>query len=281
MIRALIAALSAVMLMPPASPMQITAAARSFQPGEVVVLSIANAASDDLRVQAFKQSIPVYRESGVWKAIVGIDLDTRPGTYQVVAESGPGDAVARATHELKILPRVFRTRRLTVNEAFVTPPASEQPRIEREAALLAATWKASAGDRLWTTAFVRPVPQDANSAFGTRSIFNGKPRNAHGGADFLSPAGTPIHSPNSGRIVVARNLYYSGNTVIIDHGLGLFSTLAHLSRIDVQEGDVVTPNQLIGLVGATGRVTGPHLHWAVRIGDARVDPLSLLATLGS
>ena len=78
--------------------------------------------------------------------------------------------------------------------------------------------------------FVRPVPQEANSAFGTRSIFNGKPRNAHGGADFLSPAGTPIHAPNAGRVVVARDLYFSGNTVVIDHGLGLFSMLAHLSR---------------------------------------------------
>jgi murein DD-endopeptidase MepM/ murein hydrolase activator NlpD len=146
--------------------------------------------------------------------------------------------------------------------------------------LLAETWRSSVASRLWTTPFVRPVPQAANSAFGTRSIFNGKPRNAHGGADFLSPAGTPIHAPNTGRIIVARSLYYSGNTVIIDHGLGLFSMLAHLSRIDVQEGDVVTPNQTIGMVGATGRVTGPHLHWAVRAGEARVDPLSLLAVLG-
>lgn len=281
MIRSSIAVLAAVMSVTVAPTMQITAAARSLQPGEVVVLSIANAGSDAVRVHAFKKSVPVYRESGIWKAIVGIDLDTKPGEYQVDVESGSGDAIVRATYPLKIAPRVFRTRRLTVNEAFVTPPKSEMPRIEREAALLAATWNASAADRLWTTAFLRPVPQDANSAFGTRSIFNGKPRNAHGGADFLSPAGTPIHSPNAGRIVVARNLYYSGNTVIIDHGLGVFSMLAHLSRIDVHEGDSVTPRQLIGLVGATGRVTGPHLHWAVRIGDARVDPLSLLATLGS
>lgn len=125
------------------------------------------------------------------------------------------------------------------------------------------------------------MPQEANSAFGTRSIFNGKPRNAHGGADFLSPSGTIVHAPNAGRIVVARSLYYSGNTVIIDHGLGVFSMLAHLSRIDVKEGDLIIANQTLGLVGATGRVTGPHLHWAVRAGNARVDPLSLLATLGS
>jgi murein DD-endopeptidase MepM/ murein hydrolase activator NlpD len=125
------------------------------------------------------------------------------------------------------------------------------------------------------------VPQPANSRFGTRSIFNGKPRNAHGGADFLSPAGTPIHAPNAGRVVIARDLYFSGNTVVIDHGLGLFSMLAHLSAIDVREGQMVGADQILGRVGATGRVTGPHLHWAVRANGARVDPLSLLALLGT
>jgi hypothetical protein len=262
-------------------PLEISARARSMQPGEVVVLSIGNEGrSDSVRVRAFNQSIPTYRDGDAWTAMVGIDLDTKPGTYQVAVESGSGPDIVHATYPLKILPRAFRTRRLTVDQAFVTPPKSEEPRIEREAALLAATWRASAATRLWTTGFERPVPQAANSAFGTRSIFNGKPRNSHGGADFLSPAGTPIQAPNAGRIAVARNLYYSGNTVIIDHGIGVFSTLAHLSRIDVHEGDVVTPGQVIGLVGATGRVTGPHLHWAVRIADARVDPLSLLDVLG-
>ena len=120
----------------------------------------------------------------------------------------------------------------------------------------------------------------ANSAFGTRSVFNGKPRNAHGGADLLSPSGTPVHAPNGGRIAVARDLYFSGNTVVIDHGLGLFSMLAHLSAIDVHEGDRVTAGTVVGRVGATGRVTGPHLHWAVRASGARVDPLALLALLG-
>jgi murein DD-endopeptidase MepM/ murein hydrolase activator NlpD len=128
---------------------------------------------------------------------------------------------------------------------------------------------------------VRPVPGEANSAFGTRSIFNGKPRNAHGGADFLSPGGTPIQAPNAGRIVLARNLYFSGNTVVIDHGLGLFSMLAHLSVIAAHEGDRVTAGQVIGKVGATGRVTGPHLHWAVRASGARVDPLAVLGLLGA
>jgi murein DD-endopeptidase MepM/ murein hydrolase activator NlpD len=253
------------------------------QPGELVVLSIADPpASGTIRVRAFDRAVSAYADAdGVWHALVGIDLDVKPGTYHVALEAGAaGTSAAKATYDLVVKPRVFRTRRLTVNEAFVTPPASEEARIEREAALLNGVWNAPAPERLWTTPFVRPVPQEANSAFGTRSIFNGKPRNAHGGADFLSPGGTPIQAPNAGRIAVARDLYFSGNTVVIDHGLGLFSMLAHMSAIDVHEGDHVSAGQVVGRVGATGRVTGPHLHWAVRASGARVDPLSLLAVLG-
>jgi murein DD-endopeptidase MepM/ murein hydrolase activator NlpD len=279
MMRVAIAAAVALTLAPAPPPIQISARSRSLQPGEVVMLSIALAdASDAVRVHAFDHDVAAYPDGErTWRAIVGVDLDVKAGTYPVTVEAGG----SRAAYQLQITARVFRTRRLTVNEAFVTPPPSEQTRIDREAALLADVWKAPAGERLWHAAFVRPVPQEANSAFGTRSIFNGKPRNAHGGADFLSPAGTPIKAPNAGRVAVARNLYFSGNTVIIDHGLGLFSTLAHLSAIDVHEGDRVTAGQLLGLVGATGRVTGPHLHWAVRASNARVDPLSLLALLGT
>ena len=260
-------------------PIQISARSRSLQPGELVVLTIElPEASDRIRVRGFDRDVVAYPDGErTWRALVGVDLDVKPGTYHVTVEAG----AARAAYDLVVVPRAFRTRRLTVNEAFVTPPASEQARIDREAALLAGVWQSPAAERLWTAPFVRPVPQDANSAFGTRSIFNGKPRSAHGGADFLSPAGTPIQSPNAGRIAVARNLYFSGNTVIVDHGLGLFSMLAHLSAIDVHEGDRVAAGQILGRVGATGRVTGPHLHWAVRAGGARVDPLSLLALLGT
>ena len=277
----MIAAVLAALLLAPA-PITITAKSRSLQPGELVVLSIALAEpADQVHVRAFDHDVVAYRDGErEWRALVGVDLDVKPGTHRVTVDAGTAGAHAHATYDLVIVPRVFRTRRLTVNEAFVTPPPSEQARIDREAALLAGVWQSPAPERLWTGPFVRPVPQEANSAFGTRSIFNGKPRNAHGGADFLSPAGTPIHSPNAGRIVVARNLYFSGNTVIVDHGLGLFSMMAHLSAIDVHEGDLVTAGEVLGRVGATGRVTGPHLHWAVRASGARVDPLSLLALLG-
>lgn len=257
---------------------EVSARSRSISPGELVVLTmVPPAGSNRVQVHAFDRDVPAFRVSDrAWEALVGIDLDVRPGTYPVNVTAG----AARAVYDLVVTPRAFRTRRLTVDEAFVTPPKSEQARIDREAALLAATWRAHAAARLWNGPFVRPVAEPANSAFGTRSVFNGKPRNAHGGADFLSPPGTPIHAPNAGRIVVARPLYFSGHTVIIDHGLGLFSMLAHLSAIDVHEGDRIATGQVVGKVGATGRVTGPHLHWTVRAADARVDPLSLLAILG-
>jgi murein DD-endopeptidase MepM/ murein hydrolase activator NlpD len=257
--------------------------ARSQRPGEIVALTIAlSDPTAHVRVHAFdREAMPYRTGERTWHALIGIDLAVEPGTYVVTVDAGDDDAHAiRAELPLVVTRRVFPTRRLAVNEAFVTPPASEEARIADDAALLAAVWRSSEPLRLWLGPFVRPVPGAANSAFGTRSIFNGKPRNPHGGADFLSPSGTPVHAPNGGRIVVARDLYFSGNTVVIDHGLGLFSMLAHLSMIGVHEGDEVTASQVVGLVGATGRVTGPHLHWAVRAGDARVDPLSLLAVLG-
>jgi murein DD-endopeptidase MepM/ murein hydrolase activator NlpD len=257
---------------------EVSARSRSIRPGELVVLTmVPPAGSDRVQVRAFDREVRAFRAGDrEWEALVGIDLDVRPGTYTVNVTAG----AARGSYDLHVTPRIFRTRRLTVDEAFVTPPKSEQVRIERDATLLAETWKTPAAERLWSGPFVRPVSEPANSAFGTRSVFNGKPRNAHSGADFLSPAGTPIHAPNAGRVVVARALYFSGNTVIIDHGLGLFSMLAHLSAIDVHEGDRLATGQVVGKVGATGRVTGPHLHWTVRAADARVDPLSLLAVLG-
>jgi murein DD-endopeptidase MepM/ murein hydrolase activator NlpD len=277
MTRLLAAAIAALFVAQP-SAIQITSRSRSMRPGELVILAIAAPQdADAIQVRAFGRDVAAYRlDPGDWRALVGIDLDVKPGTHAVTVQAG----AARASYDLVVRPRTFRTRTLAVDPAFVTPPESERERIARDAKLLDEVWTSPAPERLWSDPFVRPVPQPANSAFGTRSVFNGQPRNAHGGADFLSPAGTPILAPNAGRIRVARPLYFSGNTVVIDHGLGMFSMLAHLSAFEVHEGDRVTAGQRIGLVGATGRVTGPHLHWAVRASGARVDPLSVLELLG-
>ena len=283
----LVAVLLASLLLPqraakPAEIITVSAEARAKQPGELVVLTLAMPdASATPTVHAFDHALlPFQISPTTWKVLVGIDLETAPGTYPITIDAGTSRPAAKTTYSLVVRAKTFPTRTLKVDEAFVNPPASAESRIASDSARLADIWQHSSSAQLWLGPFIRPVPNEANSAFGTRSIYNGQPRSPHNGADFLSPAGTPIKSPNSGEIMLADDLYYTGNTVVIDHGLGLFSLFAHLEKINVQKGQRVATGDVVGLVGATGRVTGPHLHWMVRVGSARVDPLSLLAMLG-
>jgi murein DD-endopeptidase MepM/ murein hydrolase activator NlpD len=257
----------------------VTERARAVQPGELVLLTVS-APSPVTRVQttAFGRDwFPFRVTDTTWQVLIGLDLEVAPGRHPVTVAVQSGGSSTERTHELTVAAKRFPTRRLTVPPRYVDPPADVSARIIREAQQLSVIWAASAPTRLWTGRFVAPVPQKANSAFGSRSIFNGQARSPHGGADFPSPAGTPIAAPNAGRIVLAEDLYYTGQTVVIDHGLGLVSLLAHLSRIDVADGDAVARGQTVGLSGATGRVTGAHLHWTLRAGGARVDPQALLA----
>jgi len=261
---------------------QLATNARSIRQGEVVVFTATTPQPvDAMRARAFGRDLATFRlDATRWQALLGIDVDTAPGSYEVSFEATSVGRTATATTELNITAGIFGKRVLKVDEGYVNPPDPAIARIKREAVEIEHLWTQSEPRRLWDLGFVRPVPGRANGAFGSRSIFNGQPRQPHGGADFLSPAGTPIHAPNSGRIVLARDLYFTGNTIVIDHGLGVFSLLAHMSVMDVHQGDLVTRGQTIGQVGATGRVTGPHLHWAVRVNGARVDPLSVLAAVG-
>jgi murein DD-endopeptidase MepM/ murein hydrolase activator NlpD len=135
-------------------------------------------------------------------------------------------------------------------------------------------------ERLWQRGFETPLPgYEASGSFGKRRIFNEKPRSPHSGEDISAPAGTPVRAPARGRVVLAKALFFLGNTVVLDHGFGLFSFYGHLSSIGVEPGTIVEGGEVLGKVGATGRVTGAHLHWGVRLGDARVNPMDLL-TLG-
>ena len=261
------------------APITVTATPKSARPGDLVVLTIVTPApAESVQVRAFDRDVPsIGINKTTFSVLVGIDLAVVPGTYLISIESG----ATRTRFPLLVTARKFATRTLNVDPAFVNPPPSVVPRIEREAKELQRIWQTSTSPKLWDGAFIPPVPQPANSAFGTRTILNGEPRSPHGGADFGSPAGTPIKAPNAGRVVLADSLYYTGNTLVIDHGLGLFSLFAHLSEINTRAEDLVKTGDVVGTVGATGRATGPHLHWSVRINGARVDPVSLLEVLGA
>jgi len=260
----------------------VSAAARSLRPGEVVLLTVKSGRPlDKVQGSAFGRAVPFYPTDNpaVWRALVGIDLDTAPGAYPVAVEAWAGQTEGATTRPLRIARRTYRTRNLTVPEAFVKPPESARERIERERERIQAVFSAPSPQRLWSGRFARPAPGAVVSGFGTRSVLNGTPAAPHAGTDFRAPEGAPIRAPSAGRVVLADDLYFSGGTVIIDHGLGLYSILGHLSRISVHESDRVARGDLLGAAGSTGRATGPHLHWSVRLTDARVDPLSLVAVL--
>jgi biotin carboxyl carrier protein len=255
--------------------------ARALQPGEVVLLKIESPTPQShVEAAIFGKTFPFStdNEGKTWIGLVGIDLEAAAGAYTVKIQLTDSLGKIRVCdHPLKIGSKAFPTRSLTVDEKFVTPPKEVLGRIEEEGKRVAAIFAAVEEQRHWQGTFVAPVPGPSISSFGKRNIMNGKPRSPHSGVDFEAEEGTPIKAPNAGRVVLADHLYYSGNTIIIDHGQGLYSYFAHLSRFLVKDGDHVARGDAVGRVGSTGRVTGPHLHWSVRLVGTRVDPLSLIA----
>jgi len=256
--------------------------ARGVFPGEAVRLMVeATGPLTEVRATAFDKTVRFYQETGgVWHGLVGIDLLVEPGDHDVALRITPatGTAVERV-YTLTVEHKEYQTRQLTVAPRYVEPPPDVSERIAREARQQAAIFATVTDERLWRGSWARPVPGRATGAFGSRSVFNGQPRSPHSGADFRAAEGTPVTAPNVGTVVLTGDTYFSGGSVILDHGWGLYSYFAHLSKILVEEGDLVEPGQAVGHAGATGRVTGPHLHWTLRLNGARVDPLSLIEIL--
>ena len=217
-----------------------------------------------------------FRDHGDWFALAGVDVEgpVGPSILRIIAHTsnGPIDL----TRTIPIAPAHYRTGTLTVAPKFVSPGPDEMKQIKADSELKEKAFATSADHPLWQGNFRAPVAAQATDSFGTRRMFNGKLASIHKGADFRAAMGTPVHAGNAGVVVLARPLYYEGNCVIIDHGLGLYTLYMHFSRIDVKEGQQVKTGDPLGLSGATGRVTGPHLHWAVRWQGAMLDPIKLL-----
>jgi murein DD-endopeptidase MepM/ murein hydrolase activator NlpD len=218
------------------------------------------------------------REGLAWFALAGVDVEAPVGASALRIDVSPHESggAVDLSRNVEILPAHYRTGALTVAPKFVEPAPEDLARIKSEVDLKAKVFSASATEPLWSGDFRAPVTAAPTDSFGTRRTFNGTLASIHKGMDFRAASGTPVRAGNSGVVVLARPLYYEGNCVVIDHGLGLFTISMHLSRIDVHEGQKLSMGERIGLSGATGRVTGPHLHWAVRWRDAYLDPAKLL-----
>ena len=256
--------------------------ARGVVPGEAVLIRVVPTAPvSGILGTIFDETIRFYDAGAAgWQGLVGIDLQVDPGVHDLTLRITPqGAAPIERVYALVVEDKAYPTRQLTVAPRYVEPPPEVAERIAREASEQRAIFASASPERLWRGSWGRPVPGAATSAFGSRSVFNGQPRSPHSGADFRAAEGTPVVAPNTGRVVLTGDTYFSGGSVILDHGWGLYSYFAHLSKIVVEKGDLVDPGQSVGLAGATGRVTGPHLHWTMRLNGARVDPLSVIELL--
>lgn len=216
------------------------------------------------------------------QAILGVDLEKAPGTYPLVVHvQSTGGASATCTLRIPIRAGRFATERLQVGKEFVEPSPEQIQRANEERDKLRAIFDKVTPEKLWDGDFRVPLDGVTTGGnFGKRRVLNGQPGSPHSGVDFPAMTGTPVHAAQSGRVALAQELFFSGNTVVIDHGLGIYTFYGHLSEIDVKPGDDLQSGQVLGKVGATGRVTGPHLHWGLTVERARVNPLQLVKILG-
>jgi murein DD-endopeptidase MepM/ murein hydrolase activator NlpD len=222
--------------------------------------------------------IYLYPDTAGAVALLPISLDVPAGDYPLPAALV--DLKGRTTAMELVLHVVDKKRpveHLTLPERMVTPEKKDVDRINRESHLLNEKYDLRSS-RFWTT-FERPVDGAVSSVFGKRRTMNGKPKSPHSGTDFRGPSGTPVHAISNGRVALVADLFYTGNTVVVDHGEGLLSLYAHLSKVLVEEGHELLVGDVLGHVGSTGRSTGAHLHLSVRLLGERVDPLSLLNVL--
>ncbi len=258
---------------------QVTLTPAVVDAGSPELIRIDAPAGATLGGEWFGRKLQFFRGRGdhPWFALAGVDVEAPagPSTLSITAHTPSGESINLA-RKIEIHPAHYRTTTLTVAPRFVTPGPEELPRIKAEVELKEKIFSASASQPLWSGDFVAPVQAPPTDSFGTRRVFNGELDSVHKGMDFRARTGTVVRAGNSGVVVLARPLYYEGNCVVIDHGLGLYTISMHLSRIEVHEGQPVVKGQRIGLSGDTGRVTGPHLHWAVRWQNAYLDPAKML-----
>lgn len=216
--------------------------------------------------------------AGGHAALVGFDLEVKPGVkpWHLAVIEAQRDPVA-VKGKVRVLPRDFPVQRLTLPTGMVDLDPETTRRAESESERLRTLYRTITPERLWRGAFTRPVGgTEPGTGFGARRIINGKPRMPHGGIDYAAPTGTPVVAVNAGRVALVADFFFPGRLVAIDHGLGLYTLYFHLDSAAVSQGDLVERGQTIGTVGATGRATGPHLHFGAHVAGARIDPATLL-----
>ena len=266
-------------------------ASTASQGGLLVAELFARTPLTDVQASFDGEQIPAWsfdarrRSAGkiwAWHALVPVDLEKMPGAHPLAltAQSDTGEKIS-CQLDVRVSAGKFATESLTVAPEFVEPNPEQTERAKKEQQHLRDIYAHVTPKRLWRGPF--RVPLDGVTSgknFGRRRVLNGQPSSPHTGVDFPAPTGTPVHAAQAGRVVLAEALFFPGNTVVVDHGLGVYTLYGHLSEISVKVGDDLTAGAVIGKVGATGRVTGPHLHWGLTVDFSHVNALQIVHLQG-
>ena len=261
---------AALLVMAPAHAVQLDS---TPVPGGIAVIALPDhvvPASARYR----DRQVLVTEVDGVPTAIIGLSLGTKPGRHFLHARDAGGAALKIA---FKVEGKAYKEQRITIKDKRkVNPEKRDMERITREKAIIRQALRHWSDTDAVDLSFEYPVDGPMSSPFGLRRFFNEQPRRPHSGLDIAAPEGTPIRAPAAGTVIEAGDYFFNGKTVFIDHGQGLVTMYCHMSAIDLEPGTAVRSGDVIGRIGMTGRVTGPHLHWGVSLNDARVDPLLFL-----
>ena len=245
-------------------------------PGGVLIFPIDSATDEAPIVTLEGRRSMVLRSNGHWVAVVGVPLSENPGHVTVLVREAGASGVEKPVG-FDIVNKQYVTQSLKVAPSKVDLSPEDQDRVNRETPHLKETVATFSAAPPTTLRLLQPIPGVRTSSFGMRRIFNNEPRSPHTGMDIAGPKGAPVKAAAAGRVIDTGDYFFSGNAIFIDHGEGLITLYCHLSEIDVKVGDIVSTGQVIGKVGATGRVTGPHLHFGVTLNATSVDPALFLA----
>jgi murein DD-endopeptidase MepM/ murein hydrolase activator NlpD len=267
----------------------ITLSAEEVTNGSLLLLQIEGCKLGpplrDMRLAFQQRNYPVYPHPSAPAdnhfGLIPIPFRAAPGPATLVLTWTNATGSHRRSIPFRIVAGTYKTDELKVDSSRVNPNKKNIERAQKEARKIKRIYAKGSLDRLWQSDFQLPMSSEITSPFGNKRVFNGQLKSFHNGIDFRARTPSPVFAANSGIVKLAENLFYSGNAIVIDHGTGIFTIYAHLSRIDVTSGQHIKKGQPLGLTGATGRVSGPHLHWGVKVNGIAVNPIQLIETLSS
>jgi len=254
----------------------------SGKQGQVLLVKVkGEEQATEVKGMFLSRTIPFFREfrpgePAGYLGLLGIDMQDEPGSYELAVEVKQGEQAKRLSVNVLVAKENFAVEHLTLPKEKVDLDQKATARWKAEQEQVKQALAENSRLKLWRSNFLEPVNGKRTGIFGSVRIMNGKPRNPHNGEDIGAPMGTEVAATNDGVVRLTVDHIFSGRGVFVDHGLGFYSMYFHLSEILVKDGDLVKAGQIIGKVGATGRATGPHLHWGVKLNGARVNPYSLL-----